>query len=135
MSAAKIQQTYAPELHQTRVRTAPKARQSTLDPVPDSDGTRPGPERLVRPGARDISEPGDPSANERLVTELLVQGLLGGPPEAPSPPRPDERGRVTPVVDGPAKTASLLTLNTRALRAFETILEQARELAKADPQA
>lgn len=32
----------------------------------------------------------------------------------------------------PETAASLLTLNTRALRAFETILAQARELARSE---
>lgn len=37
-----------------------------------------------------------------------------------------------PAQDGVAKAAALLTQNTRALRAFEAILEQARELAKSE---
>lgn len=124
-----------PPIETGNVPDPPRVGQATLDQL-FPEGMAGGPPRHST-AARPTPKTSGPDLSN--LAELLV-ATVGVLPERGAPGE-ETRTEADPGIDGakdsavrgdPETAASLLTLNTRALRAFETILAQARELARSE---
>ena len=117
---------------------SPRAPARTQQATLDFD-FHPGPAQSVSVSEHRV----EPAVAHEHSLDGLADMLLGQIRRTPSHvtdlPRLEERHEIEPAVptlapneDVPEKAALLLTLNSRALKAFETILAQARELAKSE---